>query len=260
MSHAQANRHVGPGASVVAAAPADGAPMNRPAPIEAVTFDAGQTLIEPWPSVGQVYAQVAARHGVQGLSADLLDRRFAAAWSARTEFNHTRGEWAALVDETFRGLTPALPSLSFFAELYAHFGQPQAWRVFPDVGPALDALSALGLKLGVISNWDDRLRPLLRGLKLYDCFDAVVVSCEVGFSKPSPMIFQQAAGQLALPPAAILHVGDNRELDAQAARAAGFQARRLRRGATTLEDGQIQSLAELGPLLARSSPAGDELL
>jgi hypothetical protein len=33
--------------------------------IRAVTFDVGGTLIEPWPSVGRVYAEVAARHGVE---------------------------------------------------------------------------------------------------------------------------------------------------------------------------------------------------
>ena len=30
--------------------------------IQAVTFDVGGTLIRPWPSVGHVYAEVAARH------------------------------------------------------------------------------------------------------------------------------------------------------------------------------------------------------
>ena len=31
--------------------------------IKAVTFDVGNTLITTWPSVGQVYADIAARHG-----------------------------------------------------------------------------------------------------------------------------------------------------------------------------------------------------
>jgi putative hydrolase of the HAD superfamily len=229
-------------------------------PIEALTFDVGQTLIEPWPSVGHVYAQVAARHGVQGLSADLLDRRFATAWRALKEFNYTRAEWAALVDETFRGLAPALPSLTFFAELYAHFAQPEAWRVFPDVRPALDAAAARGLKLGIVSNWDDRLRPLLQRLKLYDAFDAVVVSCEVGAPKPAPAIFHHAARLLGLPPAAILHVGDSLELDAEAARAAGFQAVQLCRNAPDRATGRIQSLAQLPGCLERATRGGDELI
>ena len=33
--------------------------------VKAVTFDVGGTLIEPWPSVGHAYAEVAQRHGVE---------------------------------------------------------------------------------------------------------------------------------------------------------------------------------------------------
>src|SRR5206468_3601936 len=73
--------------------------------IRAVTFDVGGTLIEPWPSVGHIYAEVAARHGMKGLSAVVLNRQFTAAWRARKIFNYARSEWAELVNETFRGLT-----------------------------------------------------------------------------------------------------------------------------------------------------------
>ena len=48
------------------------APAVRPR-IQAVTFDVGGTLIEVWPSVGQVYAEVAARNGVKGLSAAIVE-------------------------------------------------------------------------------------------------------------------------------------------------------------------------------------------
>lgn len=65
------------------------APAVRP-PIQAVTFDVGGRLIEVWPSVGQIYAEVAARNGVKGLSAGLLDWRFAAAWRAAKRFSHSR--------------------------------------------------------------------------------------------------------------------------------------------------------------------------
>ena len=64
--------------------------------ILAVTFDVGGTLIEPWPSVGAIYAEVAAEHGLPGLSAGELTRRFGAAWRTRPDFGYTRAEWAAL--------------------------------------------------------------------------------------------------------------------------------------------------------------------
>ena len=195
--------------------------------------------------MGHVYAEVAARNGVKRLSAAALNRRFAAAWCAATCFSHSRLGWARLVDATFRGLTDQPPSQTFFAELYARFASPDAWRVFPDVLPALDALAARGLKLGVISNWDERLRPLLKQLKLAGYFETIVVSREVRAAKPARAIFQHALRRLGLPPEAVLHVGDSLSMDVRGARAAGLSALLLKRRAATAKTGQIKSLLEL---------------
>ena len=202
-------------------------------------------MLEVWPSVGHVYAQVAARHGVEGISAGLLNRRFAAAWRASKGFSHSRAAWARLVDATFRGLTDRPPSQTFFGELYARFATREAWRVFDDVVPALEALAAGGFKLGVVSNWDERLRPLLSELKLARYFEAIIISREVGISKPSRAIFERAARALRLSPEAILHVGDDVSLDVRGARAAGLAALLLRRRAGAAKAGQIKSLREL---------------
>jgi putative hydrolase of the HAD superfamily len=211
--------------------------------IRTVTFDVGGTLIEPWPSVGHVYAEVAAGHGVEGLSVDLLNQRFAAAWRQATDFNHGRDEWAALVDRTFAGITPKPPSQTFFPELYNRFAEPDAWRVFEDVLPALDTFAAMGINLGVISNWDDRLGPLLERIGLRKYFDAVVISCDVGFAKPSPVIFEHAAKKMGVAPDCVLHVGDSLEMDVTGARSAGFEAVHLAREGSGA--GAVRSLGEL---------------
>jgi len=228
-----------------------GAPVN---PVRAITFDVGGTLIEPWPSVGSIYAQVAARHGWKDLSVEALEQQFAAAWGGLKEFNHTRREWAEIVDASFRGLVSPPPSQTFFPELFSCFSEPQAWRVFEDVEPALDALASRGFKLGVISNWDERLQPLLGRLNLLGYFDVVVVSCDVGFPKPSRVIFEHAAEKFGLPPSAILHVGDSAEMDLRGAKTAGLQAVGLRRRPESHQQGQparhITSLHELEALLA----------
>ncbi len=216
---------------------------------QGVTFDVGGTLIEPWPSVGHVYNEVAVRHGFKNITPEILNRQFAAAWSAQKDFNHTRSEWAALVEATFEGLTRTPPGSDFFTELYARFAEQEAWRVFDDVVPTLDALASRGMKLGVISNWDERLRPLLRALKLHDYFDSIVVSHEVGFPKPSSVIFQHASEKMGLPPESLLHVGDSFGMDVDGARAAGFEALEIRRRRENGQSPGITSLLELISLL-----------
>ncbi len=217
--------------------------------VHAVTFDVGGTLIEPWPSVGHVYAEVAEIHGLKGLSPEVLNRRFALEWKHLQTFNHTRAEWAALVDRVFAGLAQTPPSQTFFPELYSRCAEPRAWRVFEDVVPAFRALASRGLKLGVISNWDERLRGLLRGLDLAPYLDVIAVSCEAGVSKPAPAIFLEAAARLGLEPGAILHVGDSPEADVRGARAAGVRALELRREGLRGGADQIISLCELEALL-----------
>jgi putative hydrolase of the HAD superfamily len=213
--------------------------------IKAVTFDVGGTLIQPWPSVGHIYAEVAARRGLKMFSAEQLNARFEAAWQARKTFEHSRHAWAELVDEVFSHPAVRLPSETFFQELYDVFAQPAAWRVFPDVTPALDALVSQGIRLGIISNWDERLRGLLRRLGLDRYFETWIISHEVGFNKPSRMIFRQAAAEFDLQPEAILHVGDSLETDIAGAREAGFHALQILRTGNQPVDGALHSLAEL---------------
>jgi putative hydrolase of the HAD superfamily len=220
-----------------------------PASIKAVTFDVGGTLIIPWPSVGHIYSEVAAANGCPVVPPQLLNQRFANAWKAAAKFEHSPSEWSDLVDATFSGLIERKPSRTFFSKLYERFAHPGAWHVFEEVVPTLQTLRSQRVKLGVISNWDERLRPLLRRLQLYPYFDSIVVSCEVGFPKPAAAIFARAANELVVPPPAILHVGDSLQLDVQGAQAAGFAAVLLDRKANSAGAGIVPSLRDLLDLL-----------
>jgi putative hydrolase of the HAD superfamily len=216
--------------------------------IGAVTLDAGGTLIEPWPSVGHVYADEASRHGWPGLSPETLNRRFRRAWTERGEaFQHTEAEWASLVDRTFGEMVGVPASRSFFPQLYERFAQAEAWRVYPDVEPTLSALAEAGIPVGIISNWDSRLRPLLEALDLARRFKVIVVSWELGCRKPDERIFLEAARQLGLLPSEILHVGDDPQDDTWGAVRAGYLARTVVRSAQARSLGadEICSLLDL---------------
>lgn len=212
--------------------------------IRAVTFDVGGTLIQPWPSVGHVYAEVAADHGFAGIDPDALNHRFAEAWRARGEFEHSQQAWAGLVDATFVGLVEPKPSESFFPDLYERFGDPAAWRIPEDVLPTLDELASRGFRLAAVSNWDERLRPLLKALNLDGYFEAVLVSCELYFAKPSSVVFEHALRKLGVTPAEALHVGDSAEEDVRGATDAGMHAVLIDRSRPAAA-GRIQRLTEL---------------
>lgn len=215
--------------------------------IRAVTFDVGGTLIEPWPSVGHVYAATAAAGGFGSLDPQTLNRRFNDAWRQRSPgFAFTKAAWARLVAETLLDLGPAAHSPELFEAIWTAFQQPKAWRVFDDVLPCLRALKAGGIRCAVISNWDERLTPTLRNLGLAPEFEFVLASGEFGHAKPAPEIFAAAQCGFGLPPGEILHVGDGRREDRDGAQAAGFRGVWLDRSGSPDSDG----IAQLTDLLA----------
>ena len=218
--------------------------MNSFADIQAVTFDAGGTLIEPWPSVGHVYAEVAKRFGVEGITVETLNQGFAAAWRAKLDFDYSQAAWFELVRQTFGEHAPSLPD-DFFPALYERFAEPDTWRVYDDVLPALETLAARRLRLGVISNWDERLHVLLERLNLRVFFECVIVSRDVGFTKPSPQIFEIVLRKLGQPAECVLHVGDSLTEDVEGAKKVGFQALHLNRAG----GGEIFSLREITQML-----------
>lgn len=211
--------------------------------IRAITFDVGGTLIEPWPSVGHIYAEVAAQFGLHGIEPEALNRGFVRTWRERRAFDYSRKAWRELVEKTFAGLVPEPPSAECFSAIYEHFAHAHAWRVFDDVADALTAVRRLGLKAGLISNWDERLRPLLDQLGLAGCFDAVTISCEAGHTKPSREIFRHCAAQLAQPEDCILHIGDSESEDVAGAKAAGMRALLLDRRSAPGK-GRVASLTQ----------------
>ncbi len=85
-------------------------------------------------------------------------------------------------------------------------------------------------------------------------FKALLISEEVGFSKPDPGFFRRAAGELGLQPSEVLCVGDNPSTDVRGALVAGIDACWYSPGGAEWELGDprptmvIRDLCELGAL------------
>ena len=212
--------------------------------IRAITFDVGGTLLEPWPSVGHVYAEVASHFGVSGISPEMLTQNFVRAWKARGGFDYAQESWFAIVRETFGEHAAQLPP-AFYPAVFNRFADADTWRIYDDVLPTLEALTARGVKLGIISNWDARLRPLLTNLQLTRHFPSIVVSCEAGVTKPDSRLFARAAGELGVAPGELLHVGDSLTMDVHGAEGFGAIGRQVIRHKPLTDAWQISSLTEL---------------
>ena len=112
--------------------------------------------------------------------------------------------------------------------------------------PALEELRAAGLRLAVISNWDERLARVLAGLGLASYFEAIHASAVVGVEKPHRKIFETALAGLGMPAERVLHVGDSALDDVEGARAVGLHALWLVRDGA----GDLARLTELPERLA----------
>ena len=202
--------------------------------LRAVTLDAAGTLFDVAEPVGRTYARFAARHGIP-LAPDHAERAFRAAFAAAPPLafpgrsaagaaGDERAWWHAVVRDTFGPRADAPGFEACFAELFAHFGRAEAWRLFPEVRDALAQLRGRRLRLAVVSNFDGRLLEIVADLGIGALFDAIVPSTHAGAAKPEPAIFRAALAALNVEPAAALHAGDAVREDVEGACAAGLHA------------------------------------
>lgn len=227
--------------------------------IRAVTFDAGGTLIAVAEPVGATYARAAARHGID-VRPDDVERGFGTAFATAPPLafpgaspvrlgDHERAWWYTVVRRALGPAAAGAPLDAVFDELFAYYATAPAWRVFPDVPGVLAALRARGIRLGVVSNFDRRLGPLLTALGLAPSLDAVVCSSRIGSAKPDAEVFHAALRELDVAPGCALHVGDAPVEDVQGARAAGMRAVLLdRHAAAGGQPPDVPVLTSLSPL------------
>lgn len=202
--------------------------------LEAVTLDVHGTMIHS-PRLGEIYTEVLRRHGLAVERDDvvrilsLVRQEFYLSRPAGEDRygshpDGSRGWWFRFIDRVCRHLELPEPSRFAKAELFDRFTRAEAWEIFPEIPDVLAALERRGLRLGVISNWDDRLPVLLERLGLAESFEVVVYSAGVGLEKPAPGIFHAALDRFGCRPDRVLHVGDRPVEDVEGALAVGMRA------------------------------------
>lgn len=146
---------------------------------------------------------------------------------------------------------------------YREFWEPHTYTD-PVVRPTWEALHALGIKVGVLSNtiwpraWHERI---FERDGVLDLLDGDVYTSEIPWTKPSPKAFAAALAAVgATDPARCVYVGDRLYDDVWGARSAGLRAIHLphstippqQMGHTEGQpDAVVQSLEELPDIIRR---------
>lgn len=198
--------------------------------IEVVFFDAGETLLSPDPSWSELSARVLQERG-HDVGVDAMrsawrhtGQRFVDAANEGITFSVSHDEserfWTSLYTDLLAFL--GVRDEGAPRALYETFSDPATYVLFEDSLPALDALTARGKRLGVISNFESWLRGLLDRLDVTDRFEVIAISGELGWEKPDPRIFHWALEEAGVTPGAAVHIGDSPHFDPAPAAAVGM--------------------------------------
>lgn len=222
----------------------------------AVTFDAGQTLIElDTAMLAQRLAEVGYR-----VEPRALDAAAPAAWRRYEQVANSGQhempwqEFMATLLETAGG-EPTIDraaATSLATWLWTEQPRRNLWRR-PIAGMfelARD-LTAGGIPVGILSNSEGRLAELIAEIGWSSPFRAIIDSGRVGFAKPDRRIFDAAAAALGVAVTAVVHVGDSRTADIEGARALGMRAIWFGPAAAELGDPNVAIAASAAEVRAR---------
>ncbi|KAI5055651.1 hypothetical protein GOP47_0029172 [Adiantum capillus-veneris] len=202
---------------------------------KALLVDAGGTLILPAKPIEETYAAYGVKYGVSLTTKDIkagFKRAFAETWAAHLRYEGDgKLFWRYAVAQA-----TGCNDEQFFEELYQHYAKAAAWKLPVGAVTSLHRLRSSGVKLGVLSNFDTRLRPLLQELNVAEVFHSIIVSCEVGYEKPAPEIFKAALRELDVQANETVLLGDDPIADKEGAKAMGIDAWLWRKEINTFEE------------------------
>jgi FMN phosphatase YigB (HAD superfamily) len=209
--------------------------------ITAVLFDLGETLwhFPSMPPVEVIRGETVKRVSrlLESWGEEVTDKRFFLGRDIRVAVEEETGR-------AFHGdsIDPGYPDICrrvaacHGLKLRLEQGEElwEAWNLggkflgrtlFPDSLGTLRWLRERGFRLGSVSNRGyvgPRFRQELRDMGLAELFEVVAVSCDVGYMKPHPRIFEHALEAMGLRPEQTAMVGDSLRADVGGARALGM--------------------------------------
>jgi len=215
-------------------------------------FDSYGTLLEMDDFYGRLQANF-ARFGAQ-FPPDVIKK------AAHAEMRHymkgarlanTLESWNKLRHDCALTLETAIREQGHKIELHSEtvmqiLSDSVVYQPFPGVKATLSDLKKRGFRLGVLSNWDFKLKHALEDAELLSFFDFALSSAQAGVEKPAREFFERGFALARrfkpdLSPKECFYIGDHYEKDVLGARRAGMTPLWLVRNERDLPSGEIHA-------------------
>ena len=186
--------------------------------VKAVIFDMYETLITLHAAPLYFSAEMAADAGIPA-------EDFRKAWYP-SEMDRTLGKL-----DLEAALTPVLQQfgccsralIDLMVEKRKAAKRASFDHIHPEILPMLQALREKDMKIGLITNcfWEEA--EYIRASELFPYFDAALLSCEVGLSKPDEAIYRRCTEMLGVAEAECLYIGDGGSRELETAQSLGMK-------------------------------------
>ena len=237
--------------------------------IKLITFDAMDTLfttkchpaITYFLAAKTLYPHLESTEKSSDKIKDSMKQNFQSAFSKHYEEYTEKGKsrdtckefWHNVIGETLNESGAALKDKEMRTvtdKLYTDFGTSLNWEVFSEVDCTLKKLHSMNMRLGIVSNFDERLDKVLISLDLKKYFEFIVYPPVTnGIGKPDIRIYECMAQKFSnCSPNEILHIGDSLELDYNAATKASINALLLDRSCK-MKEKHYQTISSLNDLI-----------
>lgn len=191
--------------------------------LKSVVFDLFHTIVDPEDFRPKSYRR--ADLVAQELNVDL--RSFSSYWSdSLARRNTARSQTIVKLIKDYLSLHGKKFDEEIIAKVDLEMGRYQDMAILnprPETVSGLETLAQRGMKLGLLSNCDEREIRRWPDSPLAQYFDAVCFSCDIGFTKPSPTAFTIVLERLGTSPREAVYVGDGGSNELEGARQAGFR-------------------------------------
>lgn len=214
----------------------EGSRMSLKSDVRVIVLDIDGTLCSLTHGVGSIYHELLRARGIES-DRGVLEAEVRRVWGSfhdiylntteqyRTTHEREREVWLEFVRRVCAAANLSCGSDPVVVEsIYNAFATRAYRRVQEGAMEFLLRAREQGRMVVAASNNDARSKLMLEELGLHHYLAHIFVAGDLGWKKPSPHFYATLAARLHLEPSNILHVGNDRELDVEAAKRAGLTA------------------------------------